>query len=577
MKNLNYFPFERNKYYYGKLLTEQNFIQEQTYFNDKRRVLSRFLFGEGVVRGLNVVDIDERTITVESGLALDFSGREIVVETPVTKKLFMMDGFDTASMEDGKEFVYLCIEYGEEEIDPSHNIAGSGVYQADHVDYDRVREGYHLYLTDKEPQERPQTPESLYQDMLTLYQENGLYVTQTVPKFVEAGQVFETCITVENTSGAKTVSIEIKEEMEGALCEGSDEIRAEWKKLFLDSYSKITKTFLCKAPQTGSVRLRVVPGQCQIWMDGWKKSSGEAELCFMPTVTDNSYHAISEEYFHGSIEQIMDHLYPQDIYLAKIYFIKTERVYMIDRIETMPYRQYAYGNSAMMGMVSYMTEEIRRMKKCHPCFEPSGGRISENRYQSMDKGPRVSHGKVVMDLGIGGKRGQRYQSEEILHELGLGPVKISVGIQEDNYVYSGSGEVFEPMGMKAELAVRLEPSKGSFVIGLRLLDASTKQTVTIHWTALANMEVLIKEILEQKIYIKPKVLELQVRSSYHLEAVCENIENTEVIWSVKSKEGGSIHQDGLYIAPNQPGVFEVMVQSQQYPDRKASLFVVVRE
>lgn len=39
MKNLNYFPFERNKYYYGKLLTEQNFIQEQTYFNDKRRVL----------------------------------------------------------------------------------------------------------------------------------------------------------------------------------------------------------------------------------------------------------------------------------------------------------------------------------------------------------------------------------------------------------------------------------------------------------------------------------------------------------------------------------------------------------
>lgn len=529
------------------------------------------------MRGLNVVDIDDRTITVESGLALDFSGREIVVETPVTKKLFMMDGFDTASMEDGKEFVYLCIEYGEEEIDPSHNIAGSGVYQADHVDYDRVREGYHLYLTDKEPQERPKTPETLFKEVLTLYQENGLCVTQTIPKFVEAGQDFLTCIMVENTSGAKTVSIEITEEMEGAVCEGGDGIRAEWKDLFLDSYSKIHRSFLCKAPQTGGVRIRVAPGQCQILVEGTRKKSSEAEISFIPTVVGNSYDAISEGYFHGSMEQIMDHLYPHDIYLAKIYFLKTGRVYMIDRIETMPYRQYAYGSSAIMGMVSYMKEDIWRLKQDNQKFFRCNDKSQENRYQSMDKESRVSHGKVVLDLGIGGKRGQRYQSENIFHGLGLGPVKISVGIQEDDYVYSGSGEVFEDMEIEAELAVRSEPSNGSFVIGLRLLAASAKQTVTIHWTALANKELLLKEILEQKIYIKPKVLELQVRAPYRLEAVCENMENTGVIWSVKSKEGGTIHQDGLYIAPNQPGIFEVMVQSQAYPERKASLFVVVRE
>lgn len=79
MKNMKYFPFERNKYFYGKLLTVDDFETEQRYMNDKRRVLNRFLYGTGVVCGLNVVPIDDMTISVEPGLALDFSGREIVV------------------------------------------------------------------------------------------------------------------------------------------------------------------------------------------------------------------------------------------------------------------------------------------------------------------------------------------------------------------------------------------------------------------------------------------------------------------------------------------------------------------
>ena len=35
MKNMKYFPFERNKYFYGKLLTVDDFETEQRYMNDK--------------------------------------------------------------------------------------------------------------------------------------------------------------------------------------------------------------------------------------------------------------------------------------------------------------------------------------------------------------------------------------------------------------------------------------------------------------------------------------------------------------------------------------------------------------
>lgn len=47
-------------------------------------------------------------------------------------------------------------------------------------------------------------------------------------------------------------------------------------------------------------------------------------------------------------------------------------------------------------------------------------------------------------------------------------------------------------------------------------------------------------------------------------------------WKVK-EHGGSINENGMYTAPNTPGVYEVVAQSVAYPDVKASIFVVVSE
>ena len=78
MKNTQLYPFERNKYYYGMLLSVEDFNSEQKYMNDKRRLVNRLVHGTGVVSGLNVVAIDDQTISVESGLAFDNTGREIL-------------------------------------------------------------------------------------------------------------------------------------------------------------------------------------------------------------------------------------------------------------------------------------------------------------------------------------------------------------------------------------------------------------------------------------------------------------------------------------------------------------------
>ena len=137
MKNTQLYPFERNKYFYGKLLSVEDFNFEQKYMNDKRRLINRLVHGIGVVSGLNVVRVDETTVSVESGLAFDATGREIVVDMPVTKKLSMLNGYESALNSGSPAYLYLCIEYSEGAKGATHNI----VSENGEANEDRIKEG----------------------------------------------------------------------------------------------------------------------------------------------------------------------------------------------------------------------------------------------------------------------------------------------------------------------------------------------------------------------------------------------------------------------------------------------------
>ena len=45
MNNNQIYPFERNRYYPGKMLTSADFQAEQNYFNNKRRFLNNMMYG----------------------------------------------------------------------------------------------------------------------------------------------------------------------------------------------------------------------------------------------------------------------------------------------------------------------------------------------------------------------------------------------------------------------------------------------------------------------------------------------------------------------------------------------------
>lgn len=207
MKNLKSFPFERNRYFYGKLLSVDDFETEQKYFNDKRRTINRFLFGAGVVCGLHVVEVDDESISLERGLALDFAGREIVVDEPIVKRIVDLEGYDTQQMpEQDSGFYYLCLEYHEDAYELVHNVAGTA--ENSNGEYNKYKEGYHLFVTQTEPERAVFSPIQLYEKSVVIYSGHGVKVSQVLPRYLEMGTDTILRIEIENTGQQQNFSFE---------------------------------------------------------------------------------------------------------------------------------------------------------------------------------------------------------------------------------------------------------------------------------------------------------------------------------------------------------------------------------
>ncbi len=94
-KNCEYQLFQRNNYFYGKLMTVRDFEEEQKYMNNKRFLLNQTLHGNGIVCGF---DPDQIAISLKgstdiyltfnkSSFALDVCGHEIYVPSGIQKKI----------------------------------------------------------------------------------------------------------------------------------------------------------------------------------------------------------------------------------------------------------------------------------------------------------------------------------------------------------------------------------------------------------------------------------------------------------------------------------------------------------
>ena len=435
MKNLQYFPFERNQYYYGKLMTQQDFVSEQKYMNDKRRLINRFLHGTGVVSGLQVVKMDEKSFSVEAGLALDEVGREILVSQPAVLRLDQMDGYEQLQEQSSSDAVYLCLAYQEEDVYPSRGMGSGRQGQV----YEKSREGYRLYLTSDPYEEDGDTLASMADLRLTIFENEEMSVTQLMPAFVQAGERFDIIVRIEAKKAVNDLAFSFTESLICLLCEGKDTLEGSWSGSLKEAGDRAELHFHMEAfsVENGTGELILPPYRLKITQGGRDLHSRSEIRGKIRISSRDTYRELVESYFQNGMNHILGTSYPRGIYLAKFYLVPTGHGFLLERVETVPFEQRVYSAFLNMGITERILKEVRELQS----VRQEGGKTAETGSRNRGGRKDTASGTCVISLGIGGKAGEKYFSGEIVHGLGLGRMKISLSLDIDGFQYAGSAEI----------------------------------------------------------------------------------------------------------------------------------------
>ncbi len=607
MKNSNFFPLERNRYFYGKMLTARDFETEQRYFNNKRRLLNRTLFGAGVVCGLGVYRNDDVSFSVETGLALDYMGREICVNAPVIRKLRMVDGYDALEKSDR---AYLCLQYSQEEREPVNNI---GAADSVSEQYNKIEEGFRLFLSTDEPDLTEIYGGSGVNSVSVVYSAHGLRIIRIVPKLALSGDEITVRFVILKGIDDQPVSFAYSFAGDYFRSKGEESSRlsfAEDTSLKSDVFTA-DFTLSCADAAEISVPLHKDKAEIAVQMgdftDRITVDAPEVYLC-----ADADSFAIMRDTRMSTLEK---HIGGENtpIYLAKMDCLNIGTGFIIRHITPLPFGQRVnLGGGAeqvshtaaqpvqtavvksedlLKGGVSTEVETLDYWQKpqVNASYSKKNKRLSFKFGIPSTEAYDYATSSGVAEIPISGaiRVNARFFSEDIPHNLGIGDVSLSVSVEYDDggerKLLFGDGEIFAAKGEKAvpkiEAAALLSPDKGTFRIGIRLSDYVDGHSVRVRWFAYKPTRDTAQMRAKDKIVIRisPDIQKLKPLERVRFMAEVSGSEDKTVTWSVTDHDGGSIDDNGLYQAPSEGGTYEVVACSNADGETRTSAFVIVED
>ncbi|MFX3632999.1 MAG: hypothetical protein ACE3L7_04645 [Candidatus Pristimantibacillus sp.] len=530
MKKSRLYPFERNRYFYGKLLTVRDFESEQKYVNDKRRLLNRLLFGSGVVSGMQVVAVDDKTISIEMGVAIDYIGREVVIPSPVTLKLSMLEGFTNNEY---KKNVYLCVSYDEKGKEPVHSVGNSSIRSDEVSEYNRVLESYRLTIVEEAPAPSSFEFVRLMENVATIYQDANVRITQRMPKYVNAGEVVEVQLVVEKTLQTPRIAFQYEYEAEGFTAVGQSGKIVSFTEAGDTHETEYVLTYNIKAPQAAGVtailsipnkQATLTIGDEVIPIDSNVKQAIEV-------LNEPVAERIVTDWHERSLEQAVESSADQSIYLAKISLLQMGPTYMIEKVDRVPFGEYIESASLIQRLSGkargtslnkfFATAEAHDLEfDAKPALDVTY-HPERNEFDFKLGIPRPQHlydeiatGTMEVALESIGKTGgfffsrgkKNYVSEEIGHGLGEGQVTVIVGLEETETsvsadlnnttkrVYYGHNDVFKGTEFEQDipnvsLGTIVYPEKGTFRIGMKLQGETetTASVIAVRWWAFKSL------------------------------------------------------------------------------------------
>ena len=591
MNNANFFPLERNRYFYGKLLTVRDFEVEQRYHCTKRALLNRLIHGAGVVCGLGVTASDESTLMIESGMALDYQGREIVLPETLFRKLQMLEGQETLS--DSKD-AYLCLTYAEEDVEP---VNATGAEVGAQRQFDLTREGYRLFLTPEPPAYQSLLEAGGRENVTVLYQSEDLILVLSLPTVLCAGEEFQAQVLV--VKHEKTPPVQFSLEGENSFVESDNgRVRLAYRESREEKRCVYTVDFPLRAKALSDVDSQLFPNGCELNVELGSHH-------YKNYLTVEAAVRLCRDWEDARLrrrqtDDLSRHLRGRDVplYLAKLELIHSAGGVFVGTVTNLPFQQQVSGEGEnknggageLTVTTSVRSLEYWQKPDVKAIYQPSTGGLHLNfgipSPEQYDYA--VAHGMVEMALPGGIRVNSRIYSEEIAHGLGNGAVDVRLSVEfadrvsGETALLCGNSEVFKSKAVKisppwVEAAAVVYPERGTMRIGLWLHDTVDGNLVRVHYFA-QKPERDTSRILSQRrvsLSVTPEFSRLSRRGKLQFQAEVVGSEDKSVQWSVKEENGGAIDRNGLYQAPELPGTYEIVAVAGADEAVRASAFVIV--
>lgn len=568
MKGLQLFPFERNRYYYGKMLTSADFTAEQDYLNHKRMFMNQMMLGSGVVCGLGVLNLDDLSILVESGLAVDPLGREIVVETSAVKKLSALEGYDSCT----GDRLSLCLRYKEEETRPVYAVNR----KEDQSEYEnnRITEGYELFLADAASAEEHFRLDSEFFVEAWLLDTKDNKVCLRLPANACKGRKLKLTFAAEKISDKEEpLDLFYILKFPGLVAgDGTRELRIEKRGLKLKKGERASFDYWLYTPYTELEETHIIVG-----------GQGEDQTTLKVMLTEEAPETlIRRELGRPSLEIRGTEEVRDFVRLADLYMVRTDTSYILDRIEEARTKQYipvpAYEVQRELYSSCYGGEWEPPQK---PKEEPYRGGQTMQAAPAYEK-LQIADGILEVPLEQNMKRGAVCFSGEVPHGLGAGRVYVTVGTdqREDGVnlkkrvrsTIFGESSLFlskNPRETCVKTAVKVFEDKGTFQAAVRLEGEQNTVLLPLHFVAVKLPEITEGILLEQMepMAITPReaTVKLSPRERHYFEINFHNMKPCPLRYELLDEEGGTIEEDGTYTAPRKQGVYEIKISCQDHP------------
>ncbi|MCR5486534.1 MAG: hypothetical protein K6F35_03270 [Lachnospiraceae bacterium] len=585
------YPFERNRYYPGKMLTSVDFQAEQNYYMNKQHFLNSLMYGAGVVCGMGVVSLDDLSILVESGVAFDGSGREIVVDSSVVRKLSAIEGFDSLTGNDAK----LNVRFREQDVHSVYSVNHKG--QGQEYEYNRVSEGYELFLTDPEEETSVYGFESEFLTRQTLFKSQNFVGEVVMPSTVSRGRTLRILLEVRKLTTAD-VSLNCRGILETPIfltAEGEHSVEIGVEDVKLGQGESLSREYWVNVQDLEVEETDIIlrSGSATAFEDEHAIGTASNFSIKVRVSGLSPVEIVGKEIGRINLEMRQVGMLQDSIALALIHMERTENAYIIDEVREPLSKKYIMAPSQTSMRYRYLEYYVKDVELEGREMGQSSGEMPVAGAVHGDM-RNIATGTLEIPLGKNAREGDIRYSGEITHGLGKGNVYVDIGydyVSDDPDVGAnmkstiyGNPDLFSRQNVRlvdAETAVKVLNEKGTFVVAAKLLKSVDYLVLTYRWVAIrfpAGEDVeLTEDYYDKSISVDTPTVIMGTRETHFFGVRFNNMKSCSITYELTSTGSGEISSDGIYTAPSKEGVYEIRIYCTDMPVICAYAYAIVKK